>query len=207
MTSLAQMCCYSTSSFALAHFDSHITNHSHITVLALAHSMFTRTLWPDHSHITNHSHITALELAHSMFTRTVWPDHSHIIALAHYGRTTRTFIQSLAHHCTRTRTLWRDHSHIINHSHITVVAHSMFTRTQPITRTSPYSHIPCSLSHYDLTTRTLRLAHNQSFAHHRTRTLWPDHSQIDQTSTRTLTQQALAHSGIVKNGPFAHWST
>ena len=163
----------STSSLALAHFDSHITNHSHITVLA--HSMFTRTLWPDHSHITALAHYDRTTrtfrlthnqaLVHSMFTRKLWPDHSHITALAHYDRTTRTF--RLTHnqalvHSMFTRTLWPDHSHIT------------------------------ALAHYDRTTRTFRLTHNQSLAHFMlTRTLWPDHSHI--ITGPFAHNQSLAH--------------
>ena len=71
----------------LAHFDSHIlTNHSHITVGLLAHSMFTLTLSPDHSPLWG-------PLAHHC-TRTLCPHHSHITVLAHYDRTTRTSLYS-----------------------------------------------------------------------------------------------------------------
>ena len=84
----------------LAHFDSHIlTNHSHIAVGLLAHSMFTRTLWSDHSHISTrtsrHSHImgtTRTSLYSHIMTAPLAHFDSHIpCSLAHYDRTTRTF--------------------------------------------------------------------------------------------------------------------
>ena len=149
----------------LAHFDSHITNHSHIMTRPLAHF---------------DSHINAL--AHDdRTTRTSPYSHSHILySLAHYGRTTRTF--RLSHHRTRT---FHIHSHIVtgplahfdshitNHSHIMTrpLAHfdshiNALAHYDRTTRTSPYSHshISYSLAHYGRTTRTFRLSH------HRTRT-------------------------------------
>ena len=57
--------------------------------------------------------------------------------------------QSLAHHRTRT-------FHVHSHTIMTLpLAHFDLHITMAITRTSPYSHIPCSLAHYDRTTRTL----------------------------------------------------
>ena len=144
------------------HSHSHITNNSHFTVLALAHSMLTCTLKPHRSHIDQNS------------TRTLqcWKN-----------RTTRTF------RCCEiktTRTLTK-----------LALTHSGVVQTGP-------------LAHWPVT--KLTLAHQTS-----TCTLWPDHSHIDQTSTRTfrccanrttrtLTKLALAHSGVVKASPLAHWS-
>ena len=151
--------------------------------------MFTRTLWPDHSHIlTNHSHVPC-SLAHYDWTTRTSP-HSHITVLAH---------------SIFTCTLWPDHSHISNHSHITALAHHR-SRTSPHSHimTEPlahfdshitnHSHIPCSLAHYDRTTRTSPLSHimTEPLAHFMlTRTLWLDHSHI---ITGSLAHnQSLAH--------------
>ena len=142
--SLAHHC----SLLELAHFDSHITNHSHISC-SLAHydwttctSLYSNSHIPCSlahfdTHITNHSHIALL--AHSMFTRTfrhahnqslahrptrtLWPDHSHITALARHR--TRTFRlahnQSLAHCDRNTCTLAQ-----------LTLAHSSVAKTRPL---------------------------------------------------------------------------
>ena len=141
----------------------------------LSHSMFTRTFRLSHSMFTRtfrHAHNQSL--AHRP-TRT-FHVHSHIMTgpLAHYDWTTCTSLYSTSHiPCS----LANFDTHITNHSHIALLAHSMFTRT------FRHAHNQ-SLAHYDRTTRTSPHSHVTVLAH------------FDSPITN--------HSHIV-TGTLAHW--
>ena len=117
----------------------------------LSHSMFTRTF----RHARNQS------LAHRP-TRT-FHVHSHIMTgpLAHYDWTTCTSLYSNSHiPCS----LAHFDTHITNHSHIALLAHSMFTRTFRHAHNQSLAHRPTRTFHVHSHIMTGPLAH------HRTRT-------------------------------------
>ena len=169
----------------LAHFDLHITNHSHITLhipCSLAHyDRNTRTFRPRihfDSHITNHSHITLL--AHSTFSRMLRMDHSYISTrIAHN--------QSLAYHSTRT---FHVHLHIMtgplaHHPTRTFHVHSRIM-------TGPLAHFDLHITNHSHITRTVDQTSTRTFRCCKNQT------------TRTVTKQVLAHSGVIKTRPLAH---